>query len=57
MTELGDHGGQRPGNDDQQLVTGDLVVLPGMGHFELAMPTTPAWRPIAAEIRTLLESP
>lgn len=34
-----------------------LVVLPGMGHFELAMPTTPAWRPIAAEIRTLLESP
>jgi acetyl esterase/lipase len=34
-----------------------LVVLPGMGHFELAMPTTSAWRPIAAEIRTLLESP
>jgi len=31
-----------------------LIVLPGMGHFELAMPNTPAWRPIAGEIRALL---
>ncbi len=32
-----------------------LLVLPKMGHFELAMPNTPAWEPIAAEIRALLQ--
>ena len=32
-----------------------LLVLPGAGHFELAMPTMPAWGPVAAAIRGLLE--
>jgi len=32
-----------------------LLVLPGMGHFELAMPTTPAWAPVAAAIRGLID--
>lgn len=32
-----------------------LLILPRMGHFELAMPNTPAWRPIAAEIRALIQ--
>ena len=32
-----------------------LLYLPGTGHFELAMPTTPAWAPVAAAIRGLLD--
>ena len=32
-----------------------LLFLPGMGHFELAMPTTPAWGPVSAAIRGLLD--
>ena len=32
-----------------------LLYLPGMGHFELAMPTTPAWGPVAAAIRGLVD--
>lgn len=32
-----------------------LLVLPRTGHFEVAMPTTPVWAPIAASIRSLLD--
>jgi acetyl esterase/lipase len=33
----------------------DLVVIPAMGHFELAMPTTPAWPTVAAVIRAMVD--
>jgi acetyl esterase/lipase len=32
-----------------------LVVVPGVGHFELAMPNTTAWPPLADAIGTMLE--
>lgn len=32
-----------------------LVVLPRTGHFEVAMPTTEAWGPIVAGVRSLLD--
>jgi acetyl esterase/lipase len=32
-----------------------MLVLPRTGHFEIAMPTTAAWAPIAAAIRSLLD--
>ena len=32
-----------------------LLVLPRTGHFEVAMPTTGAWAPIAAGVRALLD--
>jgi acetyl esterase/lipase len=32
-----------------------LLVLPRTGHFEVAMPTTEVWAPIAAGVRSLLD--
>ena len=32
-----------------------LIAIPGMGHFELAMPNTPAWPAVADAIRSLLD--
>ena len=32
-----------------------MLVLPRTGHFEIAMPNTAAWAPIAAAIRSLLD--
>ena len=32
-----------------------LIVIAGMGHFELAMPNTPAWPTVAGVIRSLVD--
>jgi acetyl esterase/lipase len=60
----GDHDNLRPvwlGKKYTEAATAagdtvDLIIVPGLGHFEVASPFSPAWPKVRDAIRFLLQS-